>query len=384
MNRHPPAVMKIVHLITGLSTGGAETMLLRLLSTMDRDQVQNKVVSLTGLGPIAQRINEIGIPTYGLGLSKSAPNPVALIKLWRLLRSERPDVLQTWLYHADLVGTVLGRLGGVSRIAWNIRCARTDARYVAGINGLVVKLLAKLSSYPDVVVVNSRAGREIHASLGYRPRQWALIPNGFDTAMFKPDPSARQALLDALSLAPSSLLIGLVARFDPLKDHANFIAAAGILSRRIAAARFVLVGAGMDAGNAELTALIARHGIGDRVHLLGERRDTPMLTAGFDIASCASNGEAFPNVVGEAMACGVPCVVTDVGDTAILLGDAGLVVPPRDADALAAGWANLAGRSADERRALGDAGRQRILQHYTIARAAARYQALYEGLRLAR
>jgi len=313
-------------------------------------------------------------------MNKARPRLADVWRLWRILRASRADVLQTWLYHSDLAGLVIGRLAGIRRIVWNIRCSELDARYERGRDGLVLRLLVLLSRYPAVVIANSFAGREVHARHGYRPRRWEILPNGFDTERFAPDPDAHGRLCTELGLAPEHKLIGLVARDDPLKDHPTFLRAAAICARARPDTHFVLVGPGIDADNAALSTLIEAGGLHGRVHLLGERTDVPELTAALDIATCSSSGEGFPNVVGEAMACGVPVVATDVGDCARLLGDAGLIVPPGDPDAFAAALDRLLAMDAVERREMGARGRHCIARDYSIDRIAARYAEFYGEL----
>lgn len=355
-------------------------MLLRLLERTDRDSVEPSVVCLTGDGQTAARIRALGIDVHPIGMRGGLPGPGAMWRLWRVLSRLRPRVLQTWLYHSDLLGLIVGRMAGIPAIAWNIRCAQTDARYHSGRNGLVVKLLARWSARPEAVLANSEAGRALHEAMGYRPRRWCVLPNGFDTETFCPRADAHGELCAELGLPGESLLVGLIARYDPLKDHETFLRAAAQSAAAVPAAHFVLAGAGLDQANAALTGLIGELRLGHCVHLLGERHDIPRLNAAFDIACCSSSGEGFPNMVGEAMACGVPLVVTDVGDSAILLGDGGAVVPPRDPAAFAAALTRLLRLPEDERAALGQKARARIEAHYAIDRIAARYTALYQEL----
>jgi len=369
--------LRIVHLITDLSRGGAQTMLLRLLADMDRDRFHSTVVSLRGDGPTGAELRDIGIPVYTVDMSPTLPTPFAVFRLWRLLRRLKPDLLQTWLYHSDLFGWLAGRLAGLPHIVWNLRCAHMDERYYSGRHGAVVSLLARLSSSPDAIIANSFAGRDLHQQRGYHPKRWLVLPNGFDTGLFRPMPEMRPALCRELGLDPRSLLIGLVARDDPIKDHPTFLRAAALCARTLPDARFILVGAGMDQANTELNAWIDDLDLHARVHLLGERADIPQVTAAFDIATCSSRSEGFPNVVGEAMACGVPMVATDVGDSARLIGDAGLVVPAGDAAAFAGALAELARLDERQRHAMGRRGRQRITESYSIDRAASRYADLY-------
>ena len=375
--------MRVVHLITGLGVGGTETALLRLLRQLDRRVVQSTVVSMTGGGVMADRIRAAGIPVDDLGMRRGLPNPLAVGRLHARLRRERPDILQTWLYHADLLGMVSGSLARVPAIAWNIRCSSMDERYVRGLNGLTVRLLARCSGLPAAIVSNSKVGIHYHQGLGYRARRWAMIPNGFDVDAFRPDQSARRDVRAELGLDAGAALIGLVARYDPVKDHRTFLRAAAQLAPRQPDAHFVLVGAGIDRNNAQLAPLANDPALAGRLHMLGERSDVPRLTAALDVATCASTSEGFPNIVGEAMACGVPVVTTDVGAARLVVGATGSVVPAADPTALAAGWGELLALDASQRIALGSAARDRIVQEYSIAATAAQYADLYRSLRAA-
>jgi glycosyltransferase involved in cell wall biosynthesis len=372
--------IKVLHLITSLDTGGAEVALSQLAPAMDRQRFDNVVVSLTTAGPLTARIKQAGIRVLSVGMSRSLPAPAAFWRLYGILRTERPDVLQTWLYHSDFCGLLTGRAAGIRAIAWNIRCAQTDERYKRGINGMLVRMLARLSSRPDAVIANSQAGREEHSALGYAPRRWAVLENGFDLSVYKPMAEARADLRRELGLSDDTVLIGLVARFDPLKDHAGFLYAAAELISSWPETHFALAGDGVDPDNAVLTGLLAQLGIGAQVHLLGRRNDVPWLTAGLDIATCSSLGEGFPNVVGEAMACAVPCVVTDVGDAARIVGNTGIVVPPGDPGALAKGWSEMVAKGHQGRERLGRSALARIEDRFTSAQCIERYQDFYQDL----
>lgn len=372
--------MKVLHLITDLSTGGAEMMLYKLLSRMDSLRFQNIVVSLTDKGTLGGHIEKMGISVFALGMRREAPNPLRLWQLLRILQKERPNILQTWLYHADLLGLLMGKLIHVPVIAWNLRCSNMDMTRYSKLSSFVVYASAKLSSFPNIVLVNSKAGLQLHETLGYCPARWQLIPNGFDIEQFHPDPESRVKLRKELGLLKDTLLIGFVARFDPMKDHANFLQAASLLLKDYSNAHFILVGGGVDQSNSELAKSIISLDIGNNVHLLGERSDIPNITAALDIASSSSYGEGFPNVVGEAMACAVPCVVTDVGDSALLVGDTGKVVPPKNPHALAGAWRELIDIGPEGRKQLGLAARLRIKENFSLPAIVARYEELYEEL----
>ncbi len=373
--------MKIVHVITGLSTGGAETTLASLLPRMDLSSFESNVVLLTGPGVLGPKIEAADIPVQALDLS---PRPTAVRGFWRLyrwLRHERPDIVQTWMYHADLIGSIAAWSAGIRCVAWNLRCSDMDLRKYRPTTRLVVRTLASMSRLPRVVIANSEAGRSWHEALGYQPRRWAFIPNGIDTEVYRPDPQARAAARGALGFSEAVFAIGLIAHQDPMKDHATFIRAAARLATTRPEARFVLVGRGTDSRDGALDRLIAEAGITDRMRRLGERTDVAKIVPGLDLVVLSSaSGEGFPNALGEAMACGVPCVATDVGDAARVIGETGLVVRPRDPDALAAAWDEAAARDDATRMALGAAARERIIAQYSLAEMVRRYEDLYSEL----
>jgi len=372
--------IKVVHLISSLKTGGTEMMLFKLLAAVKKDEFNSSVISLTSGGQIADRIAALDIPVEILGMRRGTPSPLAFFRLYRMLRRQRPDVLQTWLYHSDLMGFFAGKLARVPALAWNIRCSTTDDRYFTGMTGQVVRLLARLSTKPDAVIVNSDAGRAIHENMGYKPHRWEIVPNGFDLTRFRPDLAARSAVRDELGIPGDAAVIGLVARFDPLKDHHTFLRAAAELLIDAPGTHFVLVGPGVDWENPVLSGLATELEISDQVHFLGERTDAARITAAFDIATCSSTGEGFPNIIGEAMASGVPVVTTDVGDARIVVGETGIVVPIRDPAALAGGWRTMLNLGTDGMARLGEKAREKVAEQYDIHGIADRYASIYRKL----
>lgn len=375
--------MKIFHLMTDLDVGGASRQLYKLLAcTKDyQERERTLVVSMTDIGPIGDLIRTLGIRVYALGMKHGVPSLRGALKLWQLLRADKPDIVQTWLYHADLLGLLIGKLQVVRGIVWNLRCSNMELHHYRPLSRLTVKILSHLSAYPDGVVVNSYAGRRVHEGLGYHPRSWHVIPNGFDLDEYHPNRSARAALRQTLGLTEQVILIGLIARFDAMKDHQTFLAAARQLMTTHRNVHFLLCGRGVDQNNVKLVGWMKHYGLEKSVHLLGERRDIQKITAALDIASSSSSfGEGFSNAIGEALACEVPCVVTDVGDSAWIVGEAGIVVPPKNPEALAKGWADLIDAGADGRKALGAKGRHRITQHFEIGKIARQYRKLYSSL----
>jgi glycosyltransferase involved in cell wall biosynthesis len=244
---------------------------------------------------------------------------------------------------------------------------------------LTVRLNALLSPLADVIIVNSEEGKRAHQALGYHSGRMKIIPNGFDLHRFRPDPEARAWLLGELGLGRDSVLIGLVARFDPMKDHATFLRAGALLASREACVHFVLVGKGTTPANVQIRRAIDSS-LESRMHFLGPREDMPRVTAALDIAvNSSAYGEGFSNTIGEAMACGVPCVATDVGDARRIVGDTGFVVAPRDPEAMADAWEKLLGMGRDGRKALGEKARRRIQEAFDIDRVVRQFEDLYES-----
>jgi glycosyltransferase involved in cell wall biosynthesis len=372
--------IRVVHVITTLGFGGTEVMLTKVLERMRLERYPTTVVSLTDRGRLAERIERLGVRVVPLGLRPGVTALAGVLRLARLLRRERPAVVQTWLYHSDLIGFLAARLAGRPPVAWNVQCTDLDPRDHPRSLRWVLAALAWLSPKTAVVVVNSQAGRDANTKIGYRPPRWELIPNGFDLERFAPRPGARGDVRAELGLSADAILVGLVARYHAMKDHGTFLRAAARLRERRPEVHFVLVGRQVDASNAALVSLVRSLGLEGAAHLLGERDDVPRLTAALDIATCSSYSEGSPNAIGEAMACAVPCVSTDVGDCRAVLGDTGVIVPPRQPDALADGWQAILDRPIDERRALGLAARARVEAHFDIDVVARRYEALCDEL----
>src|SRR5215469_12850760 len=371
-------MITIVHLITGLETGGAERVLSHLVASTNRDRFRSVVVSIREPGKMASAIVRAGVELETLRFRRGVPDPRGLSRLDRILRELRPDILQTWLYHADFLGLLIRQLGRVPHLVWNIRCS--DAS-LSPADIALRRLLAWGSRMPDAVVVNARAGRRFHERIGYHPRHWEHVPNGFDTNEFRPDPEARGRIRAEITIDEETILIGLPARYHPMKDHDTFLTAAGILTTTRPEVRFALLGTGIEPSNCALMKSITSRGIADRILLLGERDDMAEMYAAFDIATlCSAFGEGFPNVLGEAMASGLPCVATDIGDAAELLCGTGIIAPPRDPQALAAAWRKLIDLGTEGRGLLGDQARQRITRDYGLGPAIARYEALYSEI----
>lgn len=371
--------MRIVYVITGLATGGAESMLLKLLQSIDRERYHPIVVSLIEGGGVAAQIRELGIDVHSLGMVRGIPSLFSFFRLARMLRDLCPDMVHTWMYHADLLGGLAARSVGFSRIIWCIRHSDLSKDKNKRVTLLVVKLCAVLSRWVPMRIVScSKRAREIHVLTGYAANKMHVIPNGFDLARFIPNAHERSGVRRELGLSCGAPLVGLVARFDRQKNHFGFIEAAALVRAQLPEVQFLLAGTGVDSSNQELVRAIAVAGLGSSVHLLGRRDDVPRLMASLDVLASSSDGEGFPNVLGEAMACGVPCVVTDVGDSAEIVGDTGRVVEPGDMAGLASGLIELLRMPQQARVELAARARARISSHYEIGAVTRMYESFYE------
>jgi glycosyltransferase involved in cell wall biosynthesis len=375
-------MIKVMHVITTLGPGGAENMLCGIASAMDNTKFQNEVVSLTGDLDLADRMQALGVRVRTLQMKAALPNPLLVVRLARWMRQSKPDVVQTWMYHANLAGTLAARLAGGLPVVWGIHHSTLDPRVDKRRTVLVNRVCAYLSrGYPSRIVCCSQASLRVHKELAYAADKLEFIPNGFDLQRVKPDPAARLSVREELGLPAEALLIGMVARFHPQKDHRNFVKAAALLCRQIPGVQFLLCGLDVNQQNSKLAEWIDEAGIGDSCHLLGVRRDMARLFAAMDIATTASlSGEAFPIVIGEAMACEIPCVVTDVGDSALIVGETGKVVAPSDPAGLAEAWRELIAAGSVVRQRLGIAARRRVEENFALRATVNRYQAVYEGL----
>jgi glycosyltransferase involved in cell wall biosynthesis len=266
-------------------------------------------------------------------------------------------------------------------VVWNIRETMYDLRREKKLTALMVRLGALLSRRADAIIYNSHLAASQHAALGYDDRNAIVIPNGFDTVRFAPRPEARAIVRQQLGLPATALLVGRFGRNHPMKNFPSFLRAAAMVRAAQPRAHFVIGGPGVTSTDPTLRAMVQDLSLSGSVHFLGEVSDMPTILSAMDlVCSSSSWGEGFPNVIGESMACGVPCVTTDVGDSARVLGGAGAVVPPNDDGNLGRALAELLETTAEHRRTLGEYGRSRITQEYSLGKIAGQYDELYSRL----
>ena len=371
--------IRICHLITSLDTGGAERTLVNLVTAMDRDEFENEVITLLKPGPMAQTLTQAGVPVTSLEMGRHRPNPIVLLSLIRHLRAKEPAIVQTWLYHADFFGSVGAFFAKPDHLIWNLRSSEIDHPGIPRSTRYLARLLAVLSRWPDAIIVNSRDGQRYHERLGYRPKRWINITNGVDLNRFRPRRDERPMLRSRLGISADAAVIGLIARYHPMKDVETFLRAASRFQREDENAKFVLCGDRLDPDNEKLTEVLSSLDLGRSVVLLGRRSDIELIYPALDVLTlCSTYGESLPNVLCEAMACDVPCVATDVGDSVEIIGDCGLIVPKRDHEALARAWHALLGKKKLETGT--NTARLRIAARYSLEKMCAHYESFYRSL----
>lgn len=329
--------LRVVHIISGLGQGGAETVLHRLV-TAPMQSTQHYVVSMGTEGIFGPRLLQAGVPVYTLNMRSAAGMVKGLWRMHRLLRELNPDVVQTWMYHADLIGGIVARLSGIKAVSWGIRNSGADL-HKSSVSARVLSWLCARSSalVPAVIVSCAEDALRRHQQWGYRADRMLVIPNGYDLSSWQADAQVRARVRQQWGIADETPVIGSVARWNPLKDHRNLVQAFADSVKSFPELRCVLIGLGMDDANPELIQLLEQHGVRGKVILLGRRDDVPQLMNGLDVHVLSSRAEGFPNVVSEAMATGVLNVVTNVGDAAMIVDDTAWVAPARNPQELSQG-----------------------------------------------
>jgi len=371
--------MRLLFVTTDLGTGGAERMLVRLLWALAPRGCECSVVSLLDSGTQGSVIQDLGVAVHELHVNRVAGLSSAVWRLQRITRSLQPDVIQGWMYHGNLAAFCawLGVRRRV-RLFWGVRQTFKGMKYEKPMTRLVIRACAALSRFPNHVIFNSRISREQHEAIGFCSTRSLVIPNGFDLWLFRPNLKARARTREELGIPLDTPVVGMVARDHPMKDHATFLNAAARVRQQLPTTVFVLAGPGMDRTNTRMLAMIKQFGLGNSVRLIGEKRETDSLYPAFDVLALSSAwGEAFPNVLGEAMACGIPCVATDVGDTRQIIGNTGYVVSPSRPDELATKLLAVLSAENEDAMPLGDLARQRIEELYSLDKIADGYRSVF-------
>jgi len=373
--------MRILHVITELGTGGAEAMLYKLLQATD-GAVEVRVLSLMAGGSNARRIEALGVQVDSLDMGRGRlPGPASIWRMRQVMQEFLPDLVQGWMYHGNLAAWLAARMCTPRpRLFWNLRQTVYDIRRETKLTRWLIRLGARLSPAADKIIYNSEVSARQHESAGYAAGKRVVIPNGFDVGALESQADARESVREEFGLAPDALLIGQVARYHPMKGHLRMLQAAASVVQSSLHAGFLLVGHGVTPDNMDLAEPIHAMGLDDHVILAGERVDVARLMAAMDVMVSASEwGEGFPNVLGEAMAAGVPCVATDVGDSSSVIGDCGILVAAGNPAGLARAIEDLLALTSEQRNTIGLRARERVRQLYSMDRIAALYMGAYQG-----
>jgi glycosyltransferase involved in cell wall biosynthesis len=368
--------LRILHIIVGLNDGGAESVLTRLC--LNSKSVQHLVLSFMDAGKFGPILQRAGIIVFCLGAKRGRLNFYNFFHLIFLLRRIKPDVVQTWMYHADLIGGIASRIAGVQRVFWGIRHSTLDKETSKRSTVLIARICALLSKWlPEKIICCGKKALVVHSNLGYSTIKLQVIQNGYDLNLYKQNNLAREVIRSELKIKSDVFLIGNVGRFDPAKDHVNLFGALEYVARKQIDFFCILVGKGMSINNEYLVNLIHGKGLMDKVLLVGQRTDIPAIMNAIDLHVLSSRSEGFPNVVAEAMACGTPCVSTDVGDALEIIGDANSCCPANDPLALANLIINMFVEWDKDKflwQARRESGKKHIAKHFSIQGMVSAYE----------
>lgn len=371
--------MKILHVIVGLNVGGAESMLLRLIMA-DISSTTHTVISLTTLGAIGESLRARGVKVYVLGSRSIFSVFNVLVELTNLIREHKPDVIQTWMYHADLLGGLASCFAGNRNISWGIRRTALTRNDSPG-TFFIMKVCALLSYWiPRRIICNAQAARQAHIAAGYKAKHIVVIPNGFDFSCYTDILAKRTLVRQSCRYSDEDLVIGSVSRFHSIKGQNIFVKAASIVVRAHPEVKFLLVGRNCDENNNELVGCLAKYGLLNSFVLLGERNDVPACLSAMDIFCMPSLSEGFPNCLAEAMAVGLPCVATDVGEVSSLTGGTVVIVSSGSEIDLVEGLLKVIILSKEQRLKMGVEAKNRVISEFSIEKARDRFMDVYEQI----
>ena len=368
-------MIRLFFLMRAPGLGGAERQLVELVKGLDKRRFKITVATFYDGGELRPELEAIsGVQLVSLRKSGRWDVLPFLWRLWRLASKIRPHIMHGYLDMANILSLLVGKSVS-ARVVWGLRASNMDFSRYDWAATWGYRAAAPLSRFADMIIVNSHMGKQHNIARGFHARRMVMIHNGIDTERFRPDPRLGGEMRKRWGIADGELLIGLVARLDPMKDHPTFLRAVSLLAGQHEA-RFVCVGGGPDKYKRSMRTLANELGLGEHLVWAGAVSEMPAVYNALDIACSASSyGEGFSNSIGEAMSCGVPCVVTDVGDSSLILGGTGEVIPPNDPHALAAALARLAKLPCEERSALGRQARERIVSEYSVAQLARKTEA---------
>ncbi|MBR71848.1 MAG: hypothetical protein CMM30_02770 [Rhodospirillaceae bacterium] len=362
----PESLPSVMYIISSLDVGGAEKQLLLLASERKKKGADVIVVSLKKNGALRSQFQSNGIDVYDLGINRSIPNPLTLIRLVRLINKYKPKIIHSWMYHADLLATIalsMSRRKNLTSLVWSVRCSNMDFSRYSIMLRCVVWCCIKMSGIPNCITFNSFAGAEIHQSLGYKNRYLKVIGNGVNTELFKPNSLMRKKNRELLNIPSNAFVIINIARVDPMKDHKNLLLALDKLPEVYT----IFIGLGTEQFN-----------LGSQMYGLGRRSDINTLLATSDlIVSCSAFGEGSSNALMEGMACGLPAVATDIGDSAYIMGKAGKIVEARNPEKLSSAIQEFLLMPESEIKSYKIAARERMIKMFSLNQLVENYEQLY-------
>tara|TARA_B000000565_G_scaffold253892_1_gene231267 strand:- start:229 stop:1368 length:1140 start_codon:yes stop_codon:yes gene_type:complete len=375
--------MRILHIISGLRRGGAESILYRLCQH-DKEN-RHVIISLTDSQDDGMIHNKNNVSVHKLNFSNRKINLFELFKLYKHIKKIKPDVVQTWMIHADMIGGIVARLAGVNNIFWSVHYTNLVKGKSKRLTILLTKINAFLSYFiPKKIIYCAEKSKEVQESLGFKKTKGVVIQNGYDVESFVQNTSLGLKFRNELDIHPEAFVIGHVGSYHPLKDQANLVEALSLLDQRGFNFYAAFAGDNLDNNNSYLVSLLKNKGLSNRVHLLGRRNDIISIMNGIDLFILSSESEAFPNVLNEAMACGTPCVSTDVGDASIILGDTGWIVPSKDSESLYSSVIKAAQEKESNHRSWlqrSIACRQRIVQKFSLEKMVKKYKEVWMSLK---
>lgn len=372
--------MRICFIIRRLDRGGAERQLLSLVKGLSKSDFEITVIEFYEGGALVSELKQIpGVERVCLNKGNRWDTFGFVKRLVQELRQRDPDIIHGYLYVANILAVLVRPfLKRRPRIVMGFRSSNTHLEHYDWLATLCSRLECFLSRFADMLIANSQAGADYCRSVGYRPRRLEVINNGIDTERFRPDPQGRAAMRSQWGVAPHQTLIGIAGRFDRKKNHPVFLSAAALFASKEPHARFVCIGGG---GNTEYIAsmrhLAQKLGLGDRIVWAGETKDMTAAYSALDVNTLCSNAaEGFPNVIAEAMACGVPCVATNTGDTRNIIGTCGMIIDAAEPGSIVQAWEQLLGRKE-----LSAAARARIVDNFSLTKLAESTTQALKGLR---
>lgn len=362
-------MIRVIHIIVGLGSGGAENMLLKVLKYSNYEEYYHEVISLTDIGTLGAEIQERGIKVHCLNL-KAKNFFSSIVRVKNIC--ENFDIINTWMYHSDFIGFIVGKILCKKKLIWNVRHSNLELKTNKLRTLLIAKINAILAHKVDMITYNSEKAYETHSKFGYNNKKSIVVENGFELEKFKFDPFSRDRLRRELKLNDVEKVLITVGRWNIQKDYNTLIKGLAKVKKNNADIKMIMVGKDLEDNNKELVALISKYNLNDNIILLGLRKDIPQLLSVADIYISSSQGESFSNAIGEAMACELPCIVTDTGDSKKIVGDSGSVINVKDYGALADKIDEMFKR--DKLDEMGKIARERIIKNYEIRNVVKKYE----------